>query len=136
MIPRQSAALAATMAREFKIVAIIGPRQAGKTTLAQSVFPDMPYVSLEAPDDLQFAREDPRRFLGQYPEGAVIDEAQRLPELFSYLQGIVDAKNRPGQFILTGSQHFGLMEKLTQSLAGRVGFLRRHRRIQHVDQND
>ena len=112
------------MAREFKIVAIIGPRQAGKTTLARSVFSDMPYVSLETPDDLQFAREDPRRFLGQYPEGAVIDEAQRCPDLFSYLQGIVDGKNRPGQFILTGSQHFGLMENLTQSLAGRVGFLR------------
>ena len=124
MIPRHSAALAKTLAREFKIVAIIGPRQAGKTTLARMVFPETPFVSLEAPDDLRFAQEDPRRFLSQFPAGAVIDEAQRCPELFSYLQGIVDAKNRPGQFVLTGSQHFGLIERLTQSLAGRVGFLR------------
>ena len=124
MIPRQSASLARTLAREFKIVAIIGPRQAGKTTLAREVFADRPYVSLEAPDDLQFARDDPRRFLAQYDQGAVIDEAQRCPELFSYLQGIVDSRKEPGQFVLTGSQHFGLMERLTQSLAGRVGFLR------------
>jgi uncharacterized protein len=124
MIDRRPAALAKTLANEFKIVAIVGPRQAGKTTLARTVFPEMPYVSLEAPDDLQFAREDPRRFLGQYSAGAVIDEAQRCPELFSYLQGIVDSTKRPGQFVLTGSQHFGLMEGLTQSLAGRVGFLR------------
>jgi hypothetical protein len=81
-------------------------------------------VSLEDPDDLRFARDDPRRFLGQFPEGAVIDEAQRCPDLFSYLQGVVDARRRPGQFILTGSQHFGLMERIGQSLAGRVGFLR------------
>ena len=124
MIPRQAASLAATLAGEFKVVAIVGPRQAGKTTLAREVFPDMPYVSLEAPDTLAFAFGDPRRFLAQYPEGAVIDEAQRCPDLFSYLQGIVDARKGPGQFVLTGSQHFGLMEKLTQSLAGRVGFLR------------
>lgn len=124
MIPRQTAPLATALASEFKIVAIVGPRQAGKTTLARAVFPDMPYVSLETPDDLQFARDDPRRFLGQYSNGAVIDEAQRCPDIFSYLQGIVDDTKRPGQFILTGSQHFGLMEKLTQSLAGRVGFLR------------
>jgi uncharacterized protein len=124
MIPRQSAKLAATLAEQFKILAIIGPRQAGKTTLAQAVFPDRPYVSLETPDEAAFARDDPLAFFSRFPEGAIIDEAQRCPHLFSYLQGIVDATRRPGQFILTGSQHFGLMEGLTQSLAGRVGFLR------------
>ena len=124
MISRQSAKLAKKLAREFKVVAVVGPRQAGKTTLARAVFADKQYVSLEEPDNLQFAREDPRRFFEQYPDGAVIDEAQRCPDLFSYLQGIVDERNTAGQFILTGSQHFGLMETITQSLAGRVGFLR------------
>lgn len=123
MIPRKAAKLALTLASEFKIVAIIGPRQSGKTTLARSVFPEKPYVSLEDPDYRRFAIEDPRRFLDQYPSGAVIDEAQRCPDLFSYLQGIVDARTETGQFILTGSQHFGLLEKITQSLAGRVGFV-------------
>lgn len=124
MIPRQSAVLANQLASEFKIVAVVGPRQSGKTTLARAVFADKAYVSLEEPDNLQFASDDPRRFLGRYPDGAVIDEAQRCPDLFSYLQGIVDERNTAGQFILTGSQHFGLMESITQSLAGRVGFLR------------
>jgi len=124
VINRQSADLAQQLAREFKIVAVVGPRQSGKTTLARAVFSTKRYVGLEEPDNLQFAREDPRRFLDQYPKGAVIDEAQRCPDLFSYLQGIVDERSNSGQFILTGSQHFGLMESITQSLAGRVGFLR------------
>ncbi len=124
MIPRQAFALARTLATGFKVVAIVGPRQAGKTTLARAAFGDRPYVSLEDPDDRRFAREDPRRFLAQFPRGAVIDEAQRCPDLFSYLQGVVDPRRSPGQFILTGSQHFGLMEKIGQSLSGRVGFLR------------
>ncbi len=124
MITRQSAELAKQLAGEFKLVAVVGPRQSGKTTLARAVFANKRYVSLEEPDNLQFAREDPRGFLAQHPDGAVIDEAQRCPDLFSYLQGIVDERNIPGQFILTGSQHFGLMESITQSLAGRVGFLR------------
>ncbi len=124
MIPRQSAGLARILAREFKVVAIIGPRQSGKTTLAQAVFGDRPYVSLEEPDQRRFAEEDPRRFLALYPDGAIIDEAQRCPDLFSYLQGVVDSRDGTGQFILTGSQHFGLLERITQSLAGRVGFLR------------
>lgn len=124
MIPRQSADLARTLAREFKVVAIVGPRQSGKTTLAQAVFGDKPYVSLEEPDQRRFAEEDPRRFLELYPKGAVIDEAQRCPDLFSYLQGIVDTRAETGQFILTGSQHFGLLERISQSLAGRVGFVR------------
>ena len=123
MVTRDAEPLARTLAREFKIVAIIGPRQSGKTTLAQAVFAAKPYASLEDPDLLRFAQDDPRGFLGQYPGGAVIDEAQRCPELFSYLQGIVDRRREPGQFILTGSQHFGLVQRITQSLAGRVGFV-------------
>lgn len=124
MIRRQAEALARELASQFKVVAIVGPRQSGKTTLARAVFADRPYVSLEEPDQRRFAEEDPRRFLDRYRSGALIDEAQRCPELFSYLQGVVDASRQPGQFILTGSQHFGLMERITQSLAGRVGFLR------------
>jgi predicted AAA+ superfamily ATPase len=124
MILRQAAQLAQELAGEFKVVAIVGPRQAGKTTLAQMVFSDKPYVNLEDPDQRLFAREDPRRFLALYADGAVIDEMQHCPELFSYLQGIVDQKSLMGQFILTGSQHFGMLERISQSLAGRVGFLR------------
>lgn len=124
MIPRQAAAFAANLARAFKVLAIIGPRQSGKTTLVRSLFSDKAYVNLEEPDQRTYAREEPRRFLAQYPRGAIFDEAQHCPDLFSYLQGPVDAEPTPGQFILTGSQHFGLVERITQSLAGRVGFVR------------
>ncbi|MBM3853844.1 MAG: ATP-binding protein [Verrucomicrobia bacterium] len=123
MIPRHLAATVRTHAREFKIVAVLGPRQSGKTTLMRALFADRPYVNLEEPDQRNFATADPRGFLARYPEGAVIDEAQRCPSLFSYLQGRVDATTRRGQFVLTGSQQFGLMETITQSLAGRVGMV-------------
>lgn len=124
MIPRAISRTARQFATQFKVVAIVGPRQAGKTTLARSIFAAKPYVSLETPDALGFASDDPRAFLARYPDGAVIDEAQRCPHLFSYIQGLVDDRREPGIFILTGSQHFGLMQAVTQSLAGRVGFLR------------
>ena len=123
MVPRQAEALALELSEQFKVIAIVGPRQSGKTTLARSVFSSLPYVSLETPDERSFALEDPRGFLNRFHNGAVIDEAQRCPEIFSYIQGIVDLKKTQGQFILTGSQHFGLMENLTQSLAGRIGFM-------------
>jgi len=123
MVLRQAENLARELSRQFKVVAIVGPRQSGKTTLARAAFSTLPYVSLETPDESQFALEDARGFLDRFPNGAVIDEAQRCPDLFSYIQGIVDLKKNPGQFILTGSQHFGLMENLTQSLAGRIGFV-------------
>ena len=123
MIKRKTASMAKTLASEFKVLAIVGPRQSGRTTLCRSVFAGKPYVSLESPDDLRFAQDDPRGFLAEFPDGAVIDEVQRVPDLFSYLQGIVDERREPGQFILTGSQHFGLMDRISQSLAGRVGFL-------------
>lgn len=112
------------LAASFPVVGITGPRQAGKTTLARRYFPDKPYVSLENPDQLDFARSDPRRFLGQFTEGAVLDEVQRCPELFSYLQGIVDEAGGTGRFVLTGSQQFGFRARVTQTLAGRIGLIR------------
>nr|WP_242664267.1 ATP-binding protein [Chlorobium sp. N1] len=97
-----------------------GPRQSGKTTLARSVFSDKPYVSLEDPDERAFAMEDPKGFLRRFASGAVIDEAQRWPELFSWLQGAVDSDPEPGRFVLTGSRQFGLHAGISQSLAGRA----------------
>jgi predicted AAA+ superfamily ATPase len=123
MLPRTAAATALRLAQGFPIVAITGPRQAGKTTLARAVFPDKPYASLEDPEEREFATADPRRFLARFPEGAVIDEAQRCPPLFSYLQTLVDQRGRLGDFVLTGSQQFGLLSGITQSLAGRVGLI-------------
>ncbi|MEO1083952.1 MAG: ATP-binding protein [Acidobacteriota bacterium] len=111
------------VAATMPVVAVTGPRQSGKTTLCRDVFPDKPYVTLEALDTRGFASEDPRGFLRQYGDGAIFDEVQRVPELLSYLQGEVDSRPEPGRFILTGSQHFVLTEGLSQSLAGRVGVL-------------
>jgi uncharacterized protein len=113
------------LALGFPAVAVIGPRQSGKTTLVRAVFPDLPYILLEDPDTRAFAEEDPHSFLAQYETtGAILDEVQRVPTLFSYLQGVLDRHNRPGQFILTGSQNFLMMERISQSLAGRVGIVR------------
>ncbi len=123
MIPRQAKSALLQLAKGYPILALTGPRQSGKTTLARSTFPDQPYVSLEDPDTRAFAEEDPRGFLARYPVGAILDEAQRCPSLFSYLQTRVDADQRMGQFVLTGSQHFGLLSNITQTLAGRVGLL-------------
>jgi len=120
-INRHILSMLGTYAHEFKIVAIVGPRQSGKTTLARRAFPDLPYVNLEELDQRRLAQEDPRGFLDRFGQGAVIDEIQRCPDLFSYLQGHVDASTERGRFILTGSQHLGLMESITQTLAGRVG---------------
>jgi predicted AAA+ superfamily ATPase len=123
MIRRAAEAKLNSLARSFPAVAVVGPRQSGKTTLVQKLFPEKPYILLEDPDIRQSALQDPRGFLSQFPQGAVLDEVQRTPELFSYLQGILDARNEPGLFILTGSQNFLLMENITQSLAGRIAFL-------------
>ena len=112
------------LARGFPVVALVGPRQSGKTTLARAVFAGKPYVSLEDPDERAFADADPRGFLRRFRErGAVIDEAQRCPALFSYLQGWVDERRRMGDIVLTGSQQFGLMTGISQSLAGRVAMV-------------
>ena len=123
MIPRNAAKTARTLARGFPIVALTGPRQSGKTTLARALFSEHDYVSLEDPENREFATADPRGFLARYANGVIIDETQRCPNLFSYLQGIVDENRRMGEFILTGSQQFGLLSGISQSLAGRVGLI-------------
>ncbi len=106
----------------YPVIYLGGPRQSGKTTLLQNLFPVLPYASLEDPDVQLLATEDPRRFLNSFPQGAILDEVQRVPQLFSYLQTKVDA-DKSLRFILSGSQNFLLMENITQSLAGRVGIL-------------
>ena len=108
------------MASKMPIISITGPRQSGKTTLARLTFPDYEYVNLENPDTLEAAVSDPRLFLSQFQSGVIIDEAQRYPDLFSYIQTASDEANRPGKYILTGSLNFLLLEKISQSLAGRV----------------
>lgn len=110
-------------AAEMPVVAVTGPRQSGKTTLCRACFPAHAYVSLEPLDVRDFAISDPRGFLAQHPGPVVLDEVQRAPTLFSYLQEVVDADPTPGRFVLTGSQHFGLSEAISQSLAGRVALL-------------
>lgn len=123
MINREAEIELRTLSAQFKAVAVIGPRQSGKTTLVRMVFKDKPYANLENPDIRKFAMEDPRGFLSNYPQGAVIDEVQRVPELFSYLQQILDETSANGLFVLTGSNNFLLQQSISQSLAGRVGYL-------------
>lgn len=123
MISRTLASKLRQAARQFPIVTVTGPRQSGKTTLVRAVFPSHAYVSLELPDQRAFALEDPRGFLGQFEGPAILDEAQRAPELFSYIQPLVDERDRPGQFIVTGSQNFLLLQRISQSLAGRCAVL-------------
>ncbi|KPL91538.1 ATP-binding protein [Levilinea saccharolytica] len=122
MIERKMASKITSLAQKFQVITLTGPRQSGKTTLVRAVFPNLPYVSLEEPDIRQIALSDPRGFLSNYPSGAIMDEIQNTPELFSYLQRIVD-ENRQIQFILTGSSNFLLMEKISQTLAGRTAVL-------------
>ena len=119
-IPRTAQNTLEELAHHFPALVITGPRQSGKTEITKKVFPDKPYVSLEDIDTRNFATEDPRGFLNQYKEGAIFDEVQRTPDLFSYLQGFIDEDKKNGRYILTGSQQFGLMSSITQSLAGRV----------------
>jgi predicted AAA+ superfamily ATPase len=111
------------LAKTFKAVAVIGPRQSGKTTLVKTTFPNKKYISLENPDDRNFALEDPKGFLQNIPNGAILDEIQRVPQLFSYLQEILDNTTKKGLFILTGSNNFLLQENISQTLAGRISYL-------------
>ena len=111
-------------AAQYPVVTLTGPRQSGKTTLCRAAFPQKPYVNLESPDIREFARNDPRGFLASYPDGAILDEIQRTPELPSYLQPVIDDSGTPGQFILTGSQQFEVMTNIGQSLASRTALLK------------
>ena len=124
MIPRNITPYIERLTAKFPVLAITGPRQSGKTTLLKHLFKEYQYVSLENPESRAFAQEDPKGFLETYPEKVIFDEVQRVPDLFSYLQGVVDEANIEGQFILSGSQNFLLLEKITQSLAGRVALFK------------
>lgn len=112
------------LAGNYPVVTITGPRQSGKTTLCRKVFFHKPYANLESPDVRQFAVDDPRGFLAQYPDGAVLDEIQRAPDLVSYLQPLVDQDQRDSLFILTGSQQFEVSNTINQSLAGRTALVK------------
>ena len=121
MFKRTLSAKILSLAESFPVLTLTGPRQSGKTTLIRSLFPAHAYVNLENPDERLAAEEDPIRFLrGGNGAGLVIDEAQRVPALFSYLQGIVDESGLMGRYVLSGSQNFLFLEKITQSLAGRA----------------
>lgn len=123
MYQRQMDQVLLSMATKYPVVTLMGPRQSGKTTLVKALFKYKPYVNLEAPDIRRLAILDPRAFLRQFPDGAVLDEIQRAPDLLSYIQTIVDEKNINGMYILTGSHQLSLHEAITQSLAGRTALL-------------
>ena len=125
MPPIQRTALvkAKKLAKKFPALAITGPRQSGKTTLAKMLFPAKPYVSLENSDIRQQAETDPRVFLQRFKKGAILDEVQRVPVLFSYLQQVLDETKSKGLFILTGSNQFLLQENISQTLAGRIAYI-------------
>ena len=121
MIKREISEKIIDYTKKYPVVTITGPRQSGKTTLCKNLFPNKVYLSLEDPDTRSDARNDPRTFLEEHvKKGYIIDEVQKFPELLSYIQGIVDEKDKPGLFILTGSQNFELLNTISQTLAGRT----------------
>jgi predicted AAA+ superfamily ATPase len=122
MIARDAQIKLKQLGKSFKAIAVVGPRQSGKTTLVKTLFGDKPYFSLENPDIRNFAIDDPRGFLKTIENGAILDEVQRTPQLFSYLQEILDNTSEKGKFILTGSNNFLLQQNISQTLAGRVGY--------------
>jgi predicted AAA+ superfamily ATPase len=123
MIPRKAAETVKRLEQGFPVLCITGPRQSGKTTLAKACFPEKPYLSLDDPDIARLAKEDPRGLLDTYRDGLILDEAQSVPALFTYLKTAVDADPRPGKYMVTGSQQFRLLAGVTESLAGRAAFL-------------
>ena len=123
IIDRQAHAVLLQRATLYPVVTVLGPRQSGKTTLCRMAFPDKPYVNLEQPDVRDFAQQDPKAFLAQYPDGAVLDEIQNVPTLLSWLQVLTDADPRKGRFVLTGSHQLQVNAHITQSLAGRTAVL-------------
>jgi len=120
LIKRQLITHVRNAATYYPIVSVAGPRQAGKSTMLKQAFPDYQYVSMEDPDIYALATTDARGFFDRYSEGVIIDEAQKVPNLFSYMQSIVDKKRTPGRFVLSGSQNYLLHRNITQSLAGRI----------------
>lgn len=122
-IPRNAESKLKHFANGYPALVVTGPRQSGKSTLVRHAFPEHSYISLEDLDQREFAETDPRGFLNQFTEGVILDEAQRCPALFSYIQTRVDEKRQPGEFILTGSQQFGLLSGIRQSLAGRAALM-------------
>lgn len=137
LIPRRLTVQLAELGKFFPAISLTGPRQAGKTTLLKELYPDYKYVSLEQPATRLAAQDDPIGFLRQYNDRVIFDEAQRFPELFSYLQGMIDDDRRPGRFILSGSQNFLLRKNITQTLAGRIGIAKLlpldHRELRDAD---
>lgn len=123
MIPRDITAEAKLLLKQFRALCLTGPRQSGKTTLSRMLLKDKPYVNFEDPVVQQAFEEKPEDFMRRYKNGAVFDEAQRVPELFRYLQVLLDQQSARGQFIITGSNNFLLQENISQSLAGRAGYL-------------
>jgi predicted AAA+ superfamily ATPase len=123
MIKRELSIELVKVLKEYPVVTILGPRQSGKTTLARETLPDYLYCNLESPENREYARQDPKTFLKQFKGPVILDEIQRVPELLSYIQVIVDEKKVNGQFVLTGSHQLILRESITQSLAGRTSIL-------------
>ena len=124
MIERQITPRLVRLFEQYPFVTVTGPRQSGKTTLCRAAFPELAYVSLEAPDQREFAESDPRGFLSQFNNGAILDEIQHVPDLLSYLQVLADDSGRNSQFVPTGSEQFRLSDAINQSLAGRTALLR------------
>ena len=124
MIARQMSNQILEAAAQYPAVAVTGPRQSGKTTLCRELFPDYAYANLEKPETRQFAIEDPNGFLAQFDKPVILDEVQRVPDLFSYIMTLVDEHKRMGEFILSGSQNFHLQQAISQSLAGRCSTLK------------
>ncbi|MCH8486317.1 MAG: ATP-binding protein [Candidatus Cyclonatronum sp.] len=123
MIARDLTRKISGLIKKFPMLAVLGPRQSGKTTLLRALFPAYAYVNLELPETRAFAASDPRGFLERYQKGVILDEIQNVPDLFSYLQVFTDERGINGEYVLTGSQHFLMMEQISQSLAGRVALL-------------
>lgn len=124
IVARDIAKQLTAMAKKMPVVALNGPRQSGKTTAAKQAFPSYEYRTLEDRDTRAYAEADPRKFLEEFSGGVILDEVQRMPDLFSYIQTIVDRDDKSGRFILTGSMNFLLLQNISQSLAGRVALMR------------